>query len=136
MFKSNQCSMLLQVGKNLHVLSQLEGVDLEMDRDVPTVDIKTVISQLMEVISKYAAASPDVDYVDQVLVCSDPSDALCHAVCDEIGTCCDGMEHLDYETNKVMAVVLIQSVLSNSTMITVPEMGYSLSCHNDVFLSL
>jgi len=47
------------------------------------------------------------------------------------------MEHLDYETNKVMAVVLIQSVLSNSTMITVPEMGYSsLSCHNDVFLSL
>jgi vacuolar protein sorting-associated protein 35 len=31
------------------------------------------------------------------------------------------MEHLDYETNKVMAVVLIQSVLSNSTMITVPE---------------
>jgi vacuolar protein sorting-associated protein 35 len=27
------------------------------------------------------------------------------------------MEHLDYETNKVMAVVLIQSVLSNSTMI-------------------
>jgi vacuolar protein sorting-associated protein 35 len=47
------------------------------------------------------------------------------------------MEHLDYETNKVMAVVLIQSVLSNSTMITVPETGYSsLSCHNDVFLSL
>jgi len=29
-----------------------------------------------------------VDYVDRVLVCSDPSDALCHAVCDEIGTCC------------------------------------------------
>jgi hypothetical protein len=26
--------MLLQVGKNLHVLSQLEGVDLEMYRDV------------------------------------------------------------------------------------------------------
>ncbi len=26
----------------------------------PTVDIKTVISQLMEVISKYAATSPDV----------------------------------------------------------------------------
>jgi hypothetical protein len=25
-----------------------------------------------------------VDYVDQVLVCSDPSDAVCHAVCDEI----------------------------------------------------
>jgi vacuolar protein sorting-associated protein 35 len=47
------------------------------------------------------------------------------------------MKHLDYETNKVMAVVLIQSVLSNSTMITVLETGYSsLSCHNDVFLSL
>jgi hypothetical protein len=27
-------------------------------------------------------------------------------------------------------------VLSNSTMITVPETGYLLSCHNDVFLSL
>ncbi|CAN5957447.1 unnamed protein product [Sphagnum jensenii] len=129
------------------------------------------MSQLMEVVSKYAAASPDVDYVDQVLVCSDPSDALCHAVCDEIGTCwkvkdskatkqlvallsaplekykdvvvvlklsnyAQVMEHLDYETNKVMAVVLIQSVLSNSTMITVPETGYLLSCHNDVFLSL
>jgi hypothetical protein len=34
MFKSNQCSMLLKVGKNLHVLSQLERVDLEMYRDV------------------------------------------------------------------------------------------------------
>ncbi|CAK9862592.1 unnamed protein product [Sphagnum jensenii] len=99
------------VGKNLHVLSQLEGVDLEMYRDVvlprvleqvvnckdelaqyylmdciiqvfpddfhlqtletllgacpqlqPTVDIKTVMSQLMERLSKYAAASPDVLY--------------------------------------------------------------------------
>jgi vacuolar protein sorting-associated protein 35 len=34
MFKTSQCSILWQVGKNLHVLSQLEGVDLEMYRDV------------------------------------------------------------------------------------------------------
>jgi hypothetical protein len=69
------------------------------------------------------------------------------------------MEHLDYETNKVMAVVLIQSVLSNSTTITVPEKVtvlfpvalscylqlllwrflcnfINLSCCNDEFLSL
>ncbi len=31
------------------------------------------------------------------------------------------MEHLDYETNKVMTVVLIQSILSNSTMISAPD---------------
>eukprot|EP00252_Welwitschia_mirabilis_P021056 TRINITY_DN5290_c0_g1_i1.p1 TRINITY_DN5290_c0_g1~~TRINITY_DN5290_c0_g1_i1.p1 ORF type:complete len:617 (+),score=128.82 TRINITY_DN5290_c0_g1_i1:59-1909(+) len=97
------------VGKNLHVLSQLEGVDLEMYKDVvlprvleqvvnckdelaqyylmdciiqvfpddyhlqtletllgacpqlqPTVDIKTVMSELMERLSNYASVSPEV----------------------------------------------------------------------------
>ncbi|GAV56721.1 Vps35 domain-containing protein [Cephalotus follicularis] len=97
------------VGKNLHVLSQIEGVDLEMYKDSvlprileqvvncrddlaqyylmdciiqvfpdeyhlqtletllgacpqlqPTVDIKTVLSQLMERLSNYAASSEDV----------------------------------------------------------------------------
>lgn len=31
------------------------------------------------------------------------------------------MEHLDYDTNRVMAVVLIQSTLANNTLITAPE---------------
>ncbi|KAJ6736414.1 VACUOLAR SORTING PROTEIN 35 [Salix viminalis] len=97
------------VGKNLHVLSQIEGVNLELYRDTvlprvleqivncederaqyylmdciiqvfpdeyhlqtletllgafpqlqPTVDIKTVLSRLMERLSNYAASSPDV----------------------------------------------------------------------------
>ncbi|GAB4852552.1 Vacuolar protein sorting-associated protein 35B [Ancistrocladus abbreviatus] len=97
------------VGKNLHILSQIEGVDLEMYHNTvlprvleqvvnckdelaqhylmdciiqvfpdeyhlqtldillaacpqlqPTVDIKTVLSQLMERLSNYAAASPEV----------------------------------------------------------------------------
>ncbi|KAK6938980.1 Vacuolar protein sorting-associated protein 35 [Dillenia turbinata] len=97
------------VGKNLHVLSQIEGVDLEMYKDTvlprvleqvvnckdelaqyylmdciiqvfpdeyhlqtlepllaafpqlqPTVDIKTVLSQLMDRLSNYAASSTDV----------------------------------------------------------------------------
>ncbi|KAI4316958.1 hypothetical protein L6164_024879 [Bauhinia variegata] len=75
------------VGKNLNVLSQMEGMDLEMYKDTvlpkvleqvfpdeyhlqtletllgaspqlqPTVDIKTVLSQLMERLSNYAASS-------------------------------------------------------------------------------
>ncbi|XAR61637.1 hypothetical protein NMG60_11016112 [Bertholletia excelsa] len=97
------------VGKNLHVLSQIEGIDLEMYKDTvlprvleqvvnckdelaqfylmeciiqvfpdeyhlqtletllgvcpqlqPTVDIKTVLSQLMERLSNYASSSPEV----------------------------------------------------------------------------
>ncbi|GAB2287640.1 Vacuolar protein sorting-associated protein 35B [Dionaea muscipula] len=97
------------VGKNLHILGQIEGVDLEMYHDTvlprvleqvvnckdelaqhylmdciiqvfpdeyhlqtldillaactqlqPTVDIKTVLSQLMERLSNYAASSPEV----------------------------------------------------------------------------
>ncbi|KAF5955892.1 hypothetical protein HYC85_008748 [Camellia sinensis] len=78
------------VGKNLHVLSQIEGVDLEMYKDTvlprvleqvfpdeyhlqtleallsacpqlqPAVDIKTVLSRLMERLSNYAASSPEV----------------------------------------------------------------------------
>lgn len=31
------------------------------------------------------------------------------------------MEHLDYDTNRVMAVVLMQSILANNTLITAPE---------------
>ncbi|XP_048226653.1 vacuolar protein sorting-associated protein 35B-like isoform X2 [Ricinus communis] len=78
------------VGKNLHVLSQIEGVDLEIYRDTvlprvleqvfpdeyhlqtldtllgacpqlqPAVDVKTVLSRLMERLSNYAASSEDV----------------------------------------------------------------------------
>ncbi|OIW11038.1 hypothetical protein TanjilG_22845 [Lupinus angustifolius] len=87
------------VGKNLHVLSQIEGVDLDMYKDVvlprvleqvvnckdelaqfylmdciiqvfpdeyhlqtldPSVDIKTVLSQLMQRLSNYAASSAEV----------------------------------------------------------------------------
>lgn len=39
------------------------------------------------------------------------------------------MEHLDYDTNKVMAVVLIQSVLSNNTLITGPDKVIHLQFH-------
>ncbi|CAM6128426.1 unnamed protein product [Calypogeia fissa] len=234
------------VGKNLHVLSQLEGVDLEMYKEVvlprvleqvvnckdelaqyylmdciiqvfpddfhlqtletllgacpqlqPTVDIKTVMSQLMERLSNYAASSPEVlpeflqveafsklsnavvkvieaqpdmplvgavslhvalltfilrvhidrlDYVDQVL-------GACVKKLEGRGTVKDAkatkqivallsaplekynnvvtmlqlvnypkvMEHLDYETNKVMAVVIIQSVMKNNTQITTAD---------------
>ncbi|CAM6058139.1 unnamed protein product [Sphagnum tenellum] len=234
------------VGKNLHVLSQLEGVDLEMYREVvlprvleqvvnckdelaqyylmdciiqvfpddfhlqtletllgacpqlqPTVDIKTVMSQLMERLSKYVAASPDVlqeflqveafskfshsvvevidaqpdmplvgavslhvslltfvlrvhadrlDFIDQVLgACVKKLEgkgkvkdskatkqlvALLSAPLEKykdvvvvlkLSNYARVMEHLDYETNKVMTVVLIQSILSNSTMISAPD---------------
>ncbi|KAL6002254.1 Vacuolar protein sorting-associated protein 35A [Asimina triloba] len=101
--------LVISVGKNLHVLSQIEGVDLEMYKETvlprvleqvvnckdelaqyylmdciiqvfpdeyhlqtletllgacpqlqPTVDIKTVLSQLMERLSNYAASSSEV----------------------------------------------------------------------------
>ncbi|KAB2096507.1 hypothetical protein ES319_A01G112600v1 [Gossypium barbadense] len=78
------------VGKNLHVLSQIEGVDLEMYKETvlprvleqvfpdeyhlqtletllgacpqlqPTVDVKTVLSRLMDRLSNYATSSADV----------------------------------------------------------------------------
>jgi vacuolar protein sorting-associated protein 35 len=234
------------VGKNLHVLSQLDGVDLEMYKDVvlprvleqivnckdeiaqyylmdciiqvfpddfhlqtletllsacpqlqPTVDIKTVMSQLMERLSKYAATSPEVlpeflqveaftkfshavvevieaqpdmplvgavslyvalltfvlrvhvdrlDYVDQVLggcvkklegkgkvkdaKATKQLVALLNAPLEKykdvvtilkLSNYGKVMEHLDYDTNRVMAVVLIQSILANNTLITAPE---------------
>eukprot|EP00246_Nothoceros_aenigmaticus_P001401 TRINITY_DN11916_c0_g1_i2.p1 TRINITY_DN11916_c0_g1~~TRINITY_DN11916_c0_g1_i2.p1 ORF type:complete len:792 (-),score=165.96 TRINITY_DN11916_c0_g1_i2:126-2501(-) len=234
------------VGKNLHVLSQLDGVDLEMYKDVvlprvleqvvnckdelaqyylmdciiqvfpddfhlqtletllgacpqlqPSVDIKTVMSQLMERLSNYAASSPEVlpeflhveaftklshavvkvieaqpdmplvgavslhvalltfvlrvhvdrlDYVDQVLgACVKKLEgkgkvkdskatkqivALLTAPLEKYNDVVTVlkltnypriMEHLDYETNKVMAVVIIQSVMKNHTIITSAE---------------
>ncbi|MCO5594828.1 hypothetical protein L7F22_048862 [Adiantum nelumboides] len=230
------------VGKNLHVLSQLEGVDLDMYRDMvlprvleqvvnckdelaqyylmdciiqvfpdeyhlqtletllgacaqlqPAVDVRTVMSQLMERLSNYAASTPQVlaeflqveafsklseavvkvieaqpdmplvgavslhvslltftlrvhvdrlDYVDQVL-------GACVKKLEGVGKVKDSkatkqiiallsaplekynnvvtvltltnypkvMEHLDYGTNKVMAVVIIQSIMKNGTFI-------------------
>ncbi|CAM6109113.1 unnamed protein product [Calypogeia fissa] len=234
------------VGKNLHVLSQLEGVDLEMYKEVvlprvleqvvnckdelaqyylmdciiqvfpddfhlqtletllgacpqlqSTVDIKTVMSQLMERLSNYAASSPEVlpeflqveafsklsnavvkvieaqpdmplvgavslhvalltfilrvhidrlDYVDQVLgACVKKLEgrgkvkdakatkqivALLSAPLEKYNNVVTMlqlvnypkvMEHLDYETNKVMAVVIIQSVMKNNTQITTAD---------------
>ncbi|GBG64309.1 hypothetical protein CBR_g41228 [Chara braunii] len=234
------------VGKNLLVLSQLEGVDLDMYKSEvlprileqvvnckdeiaqyylmdcliqvfpddfhlqtletllgacpqlqPTVDVKTVMSQLMERLSNYAQAYPDVlpeflevdafnklraavarvvaaqpdmplvgavslhvalltfvlrvhsthlEYVDQVL-------GACGKIIEGKGRIKDSkatkqlvallsaplekyndvvtvlklkhyshiMEHLDYETNKVMAVVIIQSIMKNSTYINDAE---------------
>ncbi|KAJ7534143.1 hypothetical protein O6H91_13G081600 [Diphasiastrum complanatum] len=231
------------VGKNLHVLSQLEGVDLEMYKDLvlprileqvvnckdeiaqyylmdciiqvfpddyhlqtletllgacpqlqPTVDVKTVMSLLMERLSNYAASLPEVlpdilhveafaklsnavmkvveaqpdmplvsavslhvalltftlrvhvdrlDYVDQVLgACVKRLEgkgkvkdskatkqivALLSAPLEKYNDVVTVlrltnypkvMEHLDYETNKVMAVVIIQSIMKNSTFIS------------------
>ncbi|KAF2310139.1 hypothetical protein GH714_006708 [Hevea brasiliensis] len=231
------------VGKNLHVLSQIEGVDLEMYRDTvlprvleqvvnckdelaqyylmdciiqvfpdeyhlqtldtlldaypqlqPTVDVKTVLSQLMERLSNYAASSEDVlpeflqveafaklssaigkvteahvdmpivgaitlylslltftlrvhpdrlDYVDQVLgACVKKLSgkpkledsratkqivALLSAPLEKYNDVVTAltlsnyprvMDRLDNETNKVMAMVIIQSIMKNYTCIS------------------
>ncbi|XP_062164059.1 vacuolar protein sorting-associated protein 35B-like isoform X1 [Alnus glutinosa] len=231
------------VGKNLHVLSQIEGVDLEMYKDTvlprvleqivnckdelgqyylmdciiqvfpdeyhlqtletllsacpqlqPSVDIKTVLSQLMDRLSNYAASSTDVlpeflqveafgklssaigrvieaqvdmpivgaislyvslltftlrvhpdrlDYVDQVLgACVKKLSgkpklednrakkqvvALLSAPLEKYNDIVMAlmlsnyprvMEHLDNETNKVMAIVIIQSIMKNNTCIS------------------
>eukprot|EP00246_Nothoceros_aenigmaticus_P001400 TRINITY_DN11916_c0_g1_i1.p1 TRINITY_DN11916_c0_g1~~TRINITY_DN11916_c0_g1_i1.p1 ORF type:complete len:557 (-),score=119.62 TRINITY_DN11916_c0_g1_i1:126-1796(-) len=163
----------------------------------PSVDIKTVMSQLMERLSNYAASSPEVlpeflhveaftklshavvkvieaqpdmplvgavslhvalltfvlrvhvdrlDYVDQVLgACVKKLEgkgkvkdskatkqivALLTAPLEKYNDVVTVlkltnypriMEHLDYETNKVMAVVIIQSVMKNHTIITSAE---------------
>ncbi|THF93874.1 hypothetical protein TEA_004898 [Camellia sinensis var. sinensis] len=107
--RSELRDLVISVGKNLHVLSQIEGVDLDMYRDTvlprileqvvnckddlaqyylmdciiqvfpdeyhlqtletllaacpqlqPSVDIKTVLSRLMERLSNYAASSPEM----------------------------------------------------------------------------
>ncbi|XP_054797417.1 vacuolar protein sorting-associated protein 35B-like isoform X1 [Prosopis cineraria] len=234
------------VGKNLHVLSQIEGVDLDMYKDIvlprvleqvvnckdelaqfylmeciiqvfpdeyhlqtletllgacpqllPTVDIKAILSQLMERLSSYAASSTDVlpeflqveafaklssaigrvieaqvdmpivgaialqvslltftlhvhpdrlDYVDQVLgACVkklsgkpklDDSRAtkqvvaLLSAPLDKYNDIVTAltlsnyprvMDHLDDETNKVMAMVIIQSIMRNNTCISTAD---------------
>ncbi|KHN39416.1 Vacuolar protein sorting-associated protein 35B [Glycine soja] len=234
------------VGKNLHVLSQIEGVDLEMYKDTvlpsvleqvvnckdelaqfylmeciiqvfpdeyhlqtletllgacpqlqPTVDIKTVLSQLMDRLSNYAASSTEVlpeflqveaftklstaigrvieaqvdmpivgaialhvslltftlrvhpdrlDYVDQVLgscvkkLYGKPKlddnratkqvVALLSAPLDKYNDIVTAltlsnyprvMDHLDHETNKVMAMVIIQSIMKNNTCISTAD---------------
>ncbi|KAJ9675044.1 hypothetical protein PVL29_024126 [Vitis rotundifolia] len=234
------------VGKNLHVLSQIEGIDLEMYKDTvlprvleqvvnckdelaqyylmdciiqvfpdeyhlqtletllgacpqlqPTVDIKTVLSQLMERLSNYAASSAEVlpdflqveafaklssaigkvieaqvdmpvvgaitlyvslltftlrvhpdrlDYVDQVLgacvkkLCGKPKledskatkqiVALLSAPLEKYNDIVTAltlsnyprvMDHLDNGTNKIMAMVIIQSIMKNSTCISTAD---------------
>ncbi|XP_028765114.1 vacuolar protein sorting-associated protein 35B isoform X2 [Neltuma alba] len=234
------------VGKNLHVLSQIEGVDLDMYKDTvlprvleqvvnckdelaqfylmeciiqvfpdeyhlqtletllgacpqlqPTVDIKAILSQLMERLSNYAASSTDVlpeflqveafaklsgaigrvieaqadmpivgaialqvslltftlyvhpdrlDYVDQVLgACVKKLSgmpklddnratkqvvALLSAPLDKYNDIVTAltlsnyprvMDHLDNETNKVMAMVIIQSIMKNNTCISTAD---------------
>ncbi|KAL2925521.1 Vacuolar protein sorting-associated protein 35B [Bienertia sinuspersici] len=234
------------VGKNLHILSQIEGVDLEMYRDTvlpkileqvvnskdelaqhylmdciiqvfpdeyhlqtldillaacpqlqPTVDIKTVLSQLMERLSNYAASSTEVlpeflqveafaklnnaigkvieaqidmpivgaitlytsllmftlrvhpdrlDYVDLVLgacvrkLSGKPKledsratkqiIALLSAPLDKYNDAVTAltlsnypciMDYLDNDTNKVMAMVIIQNILKNYTCISTAD---------------
>ncbi|XP_011083463.1 vacuolar protein sorting-associated protein 35B-like isoform X2 [Sesamum indicum] len=215
------------VGKNLHVLSQIEGVDLEIYRDAvlprvleqvfpdeyhlqtletllgacpqlqPTVDLKTVLSQLMERLSNYAASSPELlpeflqveafsklsnaigkvieaqvdmpivgaitlyvsllsftlrvhpdrlDYVDQVLgACVkilsgkaklEDSKATKQVVAllsapldkyDDIVTALTlsnyprVMDHLDAGTNKIMAMVIIRSIMKNKTFVSTSD---------------
>lgn len=234
------------VGKNLHILSQIEGVDLEMYRDTvlprileqvvnskdelaqhylmdciiqvfpdeyhlqtldillaacpqlqPTVDIKTVLSQLMERLSNYAASSIEVlpeflqveafaklnnaigkvieaqtdmpivgaitlytsllmftlrvhpdrlDYVDLVLgacvrkLSGKPKledsratkqiIALLSAPLDKYNDAVTAltlsnypriMDYLDNDTNKVMAMVIIQNILKNYTCISTAD---------------
>ncbi|XVF35937.1 hypothetical protein REPUB_Repub19eG0014900 [Reevesia pubescens] len=234
------------VGKNLHVLSQIEGVDLEMYKETvlprvleqivnckddlaqyylmdciiqvfpdeyhlqtletllgacpqlqPTVDVKTVLSQLMDRLSNYAASSADVlpeflqveaftklsnaigkvieaqvdmpavgaitlyvslltftlrvhpdrlDYVDQVLgACVKKLSnmpkledsratkqvvALLSAPLEKYNDIVTAltlsnypriMDHLDNGTNKVMAMVIIQSIMKNNTCISTAD---------------
>uniref|UniRef100_A0A2N9FFF9 Vacuolar protein sorting-associated protein 35 n=1 Tax=Fagus sylvatica TaxID=28930 RepID=A0A2N9FFF9_FAGSY len=215
------------VGKNLHVLGQIEGVELGMYKEAvlprvleqvfpdeyhlqtletllgacpqlqPTVDVKTVLSQLMDRLSNYAASSTDVlpeflqveafaklssaigrvieaqvdmpivgaitlyvslltftlrvhpdrlDYVDQVLgacvkkLSSKPKledhrakkqvVALLSAPLEKykdvvmaltLSNYPRVMDHLDDETNKVMAMVIIQSIMKNYTCITAAD---------------
>ncbi|KAA8537501.1 hypothetical protein F0562_027109 [Nyssa sinensis] len=234
------------VGKNLHVLSQIEGVDLEVYKGTvlprvleqvvnckdelaqyylmdciiqvfpdeyhlqtletllgacpqlqPTVDIKTVLSQLMERLSNYAASSPEVlpeflqveaftklssaigkvieaqvdmpivgaitlyvslltftlrvhpdrlDYVDKVLgACVKKLSskakledskatkqvvALLSAPLEKYNDIVTSltlsnyprvMDHLDNGTNKVMAMVIIQSIMKNNTCISTDD---------------
>ncbi|PON53472.1 Vacuolar protein sorting-associated protein [Parasponia andersonii] len=234
------------VGKNLHVLSQIEGVDLEMYKDTvlprvleqvvnckdeiaqfylmdciiqvfpdeyhlqtldallgacpqlqPSVDIKTVLSQLMERLSNYAASSSEVlpeflqveafsklsnaigkvieaqvemptvgvvtlyssllkftlhvhpdrlDYADQVLgACVKKLSgkgkiednkatkqivALLSAPLEKYNDIVTAlklsnyprvMEYLDNETNKVMATVIIQSIMKNKTHVSTAD---------------
>ncbi|PKA49189.1 Vacuolar protein sorting-associated protein 35B [Apostasia shenzhenica] len=232
------------VGKNLHVLSQIDGVDLEMYKDIvlprvvnckdelaqhylmdciiqvfpdeyhlqtletllgafpqlqPTVDIKTVLSQLMERLSNYAAFSTEVllefvqveafakfnsaigkvidsqpdmpvvgaitlyvslltftlrvhperlDFVDLVLIsgscvkklsgkqkiedtkATKQIIALLSAPVEKYNDIDTAlklsnyprvMDHLDSATNKVMAVVIVQSILKNNTCISTSE---------------
>ncbi|XWS20931.1 hypothetical protein CRYUN_Cryun30bG0011700 [Craigia yunnanensis] len=234
------------VGKNLHVLSQIEGVDLEMYKETviprvleqvvnckddlaqyylmdciiqvfpdeyhlqtletllgacpqlqPTVDIKTVLSQLMDRLANYAASSADVlpeflqveafaklsnaigkvieaqvdmpavgaitlyvslltftlrvhpdrlDYVDQVLgACVKKLSnipkledsraikqvvALLSAPLEKYNDMVTAltlsnyprvMDHLDNRTNKVMAMVIIQSIRKNNTCISTAD---------------
>ncbi|OIW06300.1 hypothetical protein TanjilG_17674 [Lupinus angustifolius] len=234
------------VGKNLHVLSQIEGVDLEMYKNTvlpsvleqvvnckdelaqfylmeciiqvfpdeyhlqtletllgacpqlpPTVDLKTVLSQLMDRLSNYASSNVDVlpeflqveaftklstaigrvieaqvdmpivgaialhvslltftlhvhpdrlDYVDQVLgscvkkLSGKPKldynratkqvVALLSAPLDKYNDIVTAltlsnyprvMDHLDNETNKVMAMVIIQSIMKNNTCISTAD---------------
>ncbi|XP_012445186.1 vacuolar protein sorting-associated protein 35B isoform X1 [Gossypium raimondii] len=234
------------VGKNLHVLSQIEGVDLEIYKETvlprvleqvvnckddlsqyylmdciiqvfpdeyhlqtlemllaacpqvqPTVDIKTVLSRLMDRLSKYAASSADVlteflqveaftklsnaiekvievqvdmpavgaitlyvslltftlrvhpdrlDYVDQVLgacvkkLSSIPKledsratkqvVALLSAPLEKYNDTVTAlkisnyprvMDHLDNGTNKVMAMVIIESIMKNNTCISTAD---------------
>ncbi|XP_024969210.1 vacuolar protein sorting-associated protein 35B-like isoform X1 [Cynara cardunculus var. scolymus] len=231
------------VGKNLHVLSQIEGIDLDLYKETvlprvleqvvnckdelaqyylmdcliqvfpdeyhlqtletllgacpqlqPTVDIKTVLSQLMERLSSYAASSPEVlpeflqveafaklssaigkvietqgdmpivgaitlyvslltftlrvhperlDYVDQVLglcvkkLANKPKledsratkqvVALLSAPLEKYSDIVTSltlsnyprvMDHLDNGTNKIMAVVIIQSIMTNHAYVS------------------
>ncbi|KVI07367.1 Armadillo-type fold [Cynara cardunculus var. scolymus] len=214
----------LVVGKNLHVLSQIEGIDLDLYKETvlprvleqvfpdeyhlqtletllgacpqlqPTVDIKTVLSQLMERLSSYAASSPEVlpeflqveafaklssaigkvietqgdmpivgaitlyvslltftlrvhperlDYVDQVLglcvkkLANKPKledsratkqvVALLSAPLEKYSDIVTSltlsnyprvMDHLDNGTNKIMAVVIIQSIMTNHAYVS------------------
>ncbi|KAF6170729.1 hypothetical protein GIB67_015681 [Kingdonia uniflora] len=244
--RSELRDLVISVGKNLHVLSQIEGVDLDMYRETvlprileqvvnckdelaqyylmdciiqvfpdeyhlqtletllgacpqlqPTVDIKTVLSQLMDRLSNYAASSVEVlpeflqveafaklsnaigkvieaqvdmpvvgavalyvslltftlrvhpdrlDYVDQVLgacvkkltgkvkledskatkqivaLLSAPLEKYNDIVIAlKLSNYPRVMDHLDSGTNKVMAVVIIQSIMKNSTCISTAD---------------
>ncbi|GFY88015.1 vacuolar protein sorting-associated 35A-like protein [Actinidia rufa] len=158
--RSELRDLVISVGKNLHVLSQIEGVDLDMYRDTV---LPRILEQVIEAqvdmpiagaVTLYSSlltftlhVHPDrLDYVDQILgACVkklsgkgklDDSRATKQIVAllsaplekyNDIETALKlsnyprVMEHLDDGTNKVMAGVIIQSIIKNRTHISTAD---------------
>ncbi|RAL47396.1 hypothetical protein DM860_013361 [Cuscuta australis] len=175
------------VGKNLHVLSQIEGVDLEIYRETvlprvleqvvnckevlaqhylmdciiqvfpdeyhlqtleillsacpqlqPAVDIKTVLSRLMDRLSNYAASSPEGACVKKLSGKPKLNDskatkqivALLSAPLEKYSDIVTAltlsnyprvMDHLDAGTNKIMSKIIIENIMKRDTCVSTAD---------------